>query len=323
MTKPTAPHDHIVYRFLPLAENTARKWYKLCQGEARGIDLDEVLAEARSLLPSIAQTYRRERGSVVAVVKPAVWRHLERKFGATLRGDTERLCEEAPEGEQEASQERQLLAARVRAWANTPERRQLLEARVTPASRYRRHAIGSYSPSCGLIWKRPSGPRVCGALAELPATSDCPRGTCAVCASLVSCPQCETADGAYAAAMLMPTAGARSRMHWRPAPRCEQLQPRAERARAPRGGCPRRQAAELAARFRCTTKPSYWPLSLMRRGPRILGGAGCPACARWHGMPVAIPRLFAGSTRMPARPKVGLVVPLLSSLGDVAFLCTE
>lgn len=128
MTKPTAPHNHIVYRFLPLAENTARKWYKLCQGEARGIDLDDVLAEAVSLLPSIAQTYKRERGSVVAVVKPAVWRHLERKFSATLRGDTERLCDEVPEGEQEATQERQLQAARVRAWASTPDRRALLEA---------------------------------------------------------------------------------------------------------------------------------------------------------------------------------------------------
>lgn len=146
MTDPP-PHDHIVYRFIPLAQNTARKWYRIVRGESRGLDLDDVLAEAVALLPSIARTYQPERGSVVAVVKPAVFRHLERKFAPTLRGDTELLRFGGGGNDREAlspdkdskepsvapPQEQQLQIARIREWANTPERRALVESMEGPA----------------------------------------------------------------------------------------------------------------------------------------------------------------------------------------------
>lgn len=129
MMKPAAAPSSIVYKFLPLAENTARKWYRMCNGEARGIDLEEAMAEAVAQLPSIARTYKPERGSVVAVVKPAVWRHLERKFARELRGSTELLCEEVPQGEMRADQERAAQLQRVRAWAgNDRQRLDLLQA---------------------------------------------------------------------------------------------------------------------------------------------------------------------------------------------------
>ncbi|HMW22540.1 MAG TPA: hypothetical protein PKC59_03815 [Burkholderiaceae bacterium] len=139
------PHDHIVYNFIPLAENTARKWYRIVRGEERGIDLDDALSEARALLPSIARTYRPERGSVVAVVKPAVFRHLQRKFAPTLRGDTELLRyggsgedSEALSPDKEPSvsptQEQELMLTRIREWASTPERRALVESMEGPAT---------------------------------------------------------------------------------------------------------------------------------------------------------------------------------------------
>ena len=119
----------LVYHFFPCAENTARKWYRMCNGEARGIDLEEAMAEAVAQLPSIARTYKPERGSVVAVVKPAVWRHLERKFARELRGSTELACEEVPLGEVRADQERAAQLERVQAWAAAaPERAGLLQA---------------------------------------------------------------------------------------------------------------------------------------------------------------------------------------------------
>jgi len=135
------PHGHIVYNFIPLAQNTARKWYRLCRGEARGLDLDEVMAEAVALLPSIARTYRQDRGSVVAVVKPAVWRHLERKFASAMRCETELPLRGSSIADSETIdpdkdsrepvtapvQERELEIARIREWANTPERRLLIE----------------------------------------------------------------------------------------------------------------------------------------------------------------------------------------------------
>ena len=127
--KPAAAPSSIVYKFLPLAENTARKWYRMCNGEARGIDLEEAMAEAVAQLPSIARTYKPERASVVAVVKPAVWRHLERKFARELRGSTELACEEVPLGEVRADQERAAQLERVQAWAAAaPERAGLLQA---------------------------------------------------------------------------------------------------------------------------------------------------------------------------------------------------
>ena len=127
--KPAAAPPSIVYKFLPLAENTARKWHRMCNGEARGIDLEEAMAEAVALLPSIARTYRPERGSVVAVVKPAVWRRLEQKFARELRGSTELLCDDVPEGEVRAEQERAAQLERVRAWAGTDQLRlELLQA---------------------------------------------------------------------------------------------------------------------------------------------------------------------------------------------------
>ena len=101
----------------------------MCNGEARGIDLEEAMAEAVAQLPSIARTYKPERASVVAVVKPAVWRHLERKFARELRGSTELACEEVPLGEVRADQGARRSSSAMQAWAAAaPERAGLLQA---------------------------------------------------------------------------------------------------------------------------------------------------------------------------------------------------
>lgn len=164
--------ESIVYKFLPLAENTARKWYRIVQGEARGLELEDVLAEARAQLPSIAKTYDPTRGSVVAVVKPVVWRHLERKYRRDLDGDRERTAiDELPEHAADATQDRAALAQRVAAWANTAARSELLTALdagviLTPAQRellreLRAHMEAPQVPTKGL-WSAARAARYLG-----------------------------------------------------------------------------------------------------------------------------------------------------------------